>query len=54
MQLRTRHNSKEDVVIFAIGRIGSEFFEKRGFNIIDSVIGLSDHPSFAEIKEIAK
>ena len=25
----------------------------RGYNVIDSVIGLSDHPSFAEIKEIA-
>ena len=51
--ITTRHNSKEDVVIFPIGRIGAEFFEKRGFSIIDSVIGLSDHPSFAEIKEIA-
>ena len=48
-----RHNSKEDVVIFAIGRIGLEFFQRRGFNIIDSVIGVTDHPSFAEIKEIA-
>ena len=48
-----RHNSKEDVVIFPIGRIGFEFFSKRGFSIIDSVVGLSDHPSFAEIKEIA-
>lgn len=48
-----RHKSKDDVVIFAIGRIGSEFFSKNGYTIIDSEIGLSDHPSFAEIKEIA-
>lgn len=48
-----RHNSQDDVVIFAIGRIGAEFFRKRGFNMVDSVIGLSDHPSFAEIKDIA-
>lgn len=48
-----RHSSKEDVLIFAIGRIGAEFFSKRGFNMVDSVIGLSDHPSFAEIKDIA-
>lgn len=51
--ITTRHNSKEDVVIFPIGRFGAEFFGKRGFSIIDKVIGLSDHPSFAEIKEIA-
>lgn len=49
-----RHNSKEDVMIVAIGRIGYEFFTKRGFSVVDSVIGLSDQPSFAEIKEIAK
>lgn len=48
-----RHSSKDDVLIFAIGRIGAEFFSKRGFNMVDSVIGLSDHPSFAEIKDIA-
>lgn len=48
-----RHASKDDVVIFAIGRKGSDFFTKRGYNVIDSVIGLSDHPTFAEIKEIA-
>ena len=51
--ITTRHDSKDEAVIFAIGRMGQEFFERRGFNIIDSVIGLSDHPSFAEIKEIA-
>lgn len=51
--IETRPTPKEDVIIFAIGRIGSEFFLNRGYNVIDSVIGLSDHPSFAEIKEIA-
>jgi F-type H+-transporting ATPase subunit gamma len=51
--IETRHASKDDAIIFAIGRIGSEFFLNRGYNVIDSVIGLSDHPSFAEIKEIA-
>ncbi|AOV08827.1 ATP synthase F1 subunit gamma [Sporosarcina ureilytica] len=48
-----RHASLDDVVIFAIGRKGYEFFSKRGYNVIDSVIGISDHPSFAEIKDIA-
>ena len=48
-----RHKSKDEVVLFTIGRKGYEFFEKRGYNIIDNVIGLSDHPSFAEVKDIA-
>lgn len=48
-----RHTSKDDVVIFVVGRKGFEFFSKRGYNVIDSVIGLSDHPTFAEIKDIA-
>lgn len=48
-----RHTSKDDVVIFVVGRKGFEHFSKRGYNVIDSVIGLSDHPTFAEIKDIA-
>lgn len=48
-----RHGSKEDVMILAIGRKGYEYFTKRGYNVIDSVIGVSDHPSFAEINDIA-
>ncbi|WP_172371369.1 ATP synthase F1 subunit gamma [Sporosarcina jiandibaonis] len=51
--IEKRHASKDDAIIFAIGRLGSEFFLNRGYNVIDSVIGLSDHPSFAEIKDIA-
>lgn len=52
--IEQRHKSKDEVVLFTIGRKGYEFFGKRGFNIIDSVIGLSDHPSFAEVKDIAQ
>ena len=48
-----RHASKEEAMILAIGRKGYEFFSKRGYNVIDSVIGVSDHPSFAEINDIA-
>lgn len=52
-KITERHDAIDDVVIFAIGRIGADFFAKRGFDMVDSVIGLSDHPSFAEIKDIA-
>lgn len=52
--IEKRHKSKDEVVLFTIGRKGYEFFGKRGYDIIDSVIGLSDHPSFAEVKDIAQ
>lgn len=52
--IQERHSSLDDVMIFAIGRKGYDFFAKRGYNVIDSVIGVSDHPTFAEIKDIAK
>ena len=52
--IKERHSSLDDVMIFAIGRKGYDFFNNRGYNVIDSVIGISDHPTFAEIKDIAK
>ena len=51
--IETRHASKEEVSIIAIGRKGHDYFERLGFNIVESKIGLSDHPSFDEIKDIA-
>lgn len=52
--IETRHTSKEEVSIISIGQKGLDFFERLGFNIAESKIGLSDHPSFDEIKDIAK
>lgn len=45
-----RHTSLDDVVIFAIGRKGYEFFSKRGYNVIDSVLGVSDHRPLRKLK----
>ncbi|QTD40767.1 ATP synthase F1 subunit gamma [Sporosarcina sp. Te-1] len=50
--IESRH-SKDDVKIVAIGRKGLEFFNRLGYNVVDSLVGLSDHPSFDEIKSIA-
>lgn len=52
--IETRHASKEEVSIISIGQKGHDYFERLGFNIAESKIGLSDHPSFDEIKDIAK
>lgn len=48
-----RHNSKDEYVIFAIGRKGRDFFKKRDYPLIGEIIGLSDTPTFADIKSIA-
>ena len=49
-----RHTSNDQFVIFAVGRIGFDFFTKRGISVIESAVGLPDQPSFADIKEIAR
>lgn len=49
-----RHSSKDEYVILAIGRMGRDFFVKRGSNVIEEVIGLPDQPAFSDIKEIAR
>ncbi|MFC5540643.1 MAG: ATP synthase F1 subunit gamma [Bacilli bacterium] len=49
-----RHKSNDEFVIFTIGRVPTEYFKKRGYNVIDSVVGLPDQPSFSQIKQIAR
>ena len=51
--IEERHASKDEVKIVAIGRKGLEFFQNLGYDISESLIGVSDHPSFEEIKAIA-
>lgn len=51
--IEARHTSKDEVMIVAIGRKGLEFFNRLGYNVVENAIGLSDHPSFDEIKHIA-
>ncbi|MGE6487343.1 ATP synthase F1 subunit gamma [Paenisporosarcina sp. NPDC076898] len=52
--IRERHTSNDQFVVFAVGRIGRDFFTKRGITVIESAVGLPDQPSFADIKEIAR
>ncbi|NOG27708.1 ATP synthase F1 subunit gamma [Lysinibacillus fusiformis] len=49
-----RHKSKDEYVILAIGRVVRDYFVKRDHNVISDVVGLSDQPTFADIKEIAR
>jgi len=49
-----RSKSKDEIAIFAIGRKARDFFKRRGYPVVAEVTGLSDFPTFADIKDIAK
>jgi F-type H+-transporting ATPase subunit gamma len=51
-QIKERHSSNDEFAIIAIGRIGRDFFQKRGFNVIEGITGVPDQPSFSDIKDI--
>lgn len=51
--IQERHKSKDEYVIIAIGRVGRDFFAKQGATIVKEIVGVSDQPAFADIKDIA-
>ncbi|WP_246944430.1 F0F1 ATP synthase subunit gamma [Bacillus pinisoli] len=51
--MTSRHKSNDEFAVIAIGKIGLNFFKKRGVNVVSEITGLGDQPSFADIKEIA-
>lgn len=51
--IKERHKSNDEFAIIAIGRVGRDFFAKRGMNVVLDIVGISDQPSFADIKDIA-
>ncbi|GAB7387898.1 F0F1 ATP synthase subunit gamma [Bacillaceae bacterium] len=48
-----RHKSKDEYAIIVLGRKGRDFLKKRGYPVVDEITGLSDYPTFADIKAIA-
>ncbi|MGZ4111839.1 MAG: ATP synthase F1 subunit gamma [Tumebacillaceae bacterium] len=48
-----RNKSKDDYAIFVIGRKGRDFFQRRGYPLVGETTGLSDTPTFADIKNIS-
>ncbi|WP_312470458.1 ATP synthase F1 subunit gamma [Neobacillus sp.] len=50
--IQSRHQSKDEYAIIAIGRVARDFFVKRGMNVILEIVGVSDQPSFESIKDI--
>jgi F-type H+-transporting ATPase subunit gamma len=51
--IQKRHKSNDEFVIIAIGKMGRDFFKKRGMNVISEITGIGDETTFASIKDIA-
>jgi F-type H+-transporting ATPase subunit gamma len=49
--IQARHKSNDEFAIIALGRVGRDFFVKRGMNVILDIIGLHDQPAFTDIKD---
>lgn len=51
--IKNRHKSNDEFAIIAIGRVGRDFFQSRGMNVVLDIVGIADQPSFSEIQDIA-
>ncbi|MFD2044430.1 ATP synthase F1 subunit gamma [Ornithinibacillus salinisoli] len=51
--VKERHQSSDEYTIIAIGRMGFDFCKKRKLPVSKSILGVSDQPDFADIKELA-
>jgi F-type H+-transporting ATPase subunit gamma len=50
--IQSRHQSNDEFAIIAIGRVARDFFVKRGYNVALEFVGVSDQPSFTDIKNM--
>lgn len=52
--IKDDHESHDDYVMMAIGGVGADFFKARGMNLAYEYRGVSDIPTFNEVREIVK
>lgn len=50
--IRERHKSASEYAILVVGRKGRDYFRKRNYPLVGEVTGLSDSPTFADIKSL--
>ncbi|MEH7095981.1 ATP synthase F1 subunit gamma [Neobacillus vireti] len=50
--IQSRHQSNDEFAIITIGRVGRDFFVKRGMNVAQEIVGVSDQPNFSDIKDL--
>ncbi|WP_078593521.1 ATP synthase F1 subunit gamma [Evansella clarkii] len=51
--IEERHSSQDEYGLIVMGRMGRDFFKKRGMPIYQEIVGLPDQPEYADIKNIA-
>jgi F-type H+-transporting ATPase subunit gamma len=51
--IQQKHKSADEYALFVIGRKGRDYFRRRNMPIVEEVIGLSDSPTFADVKSVA-
>ncbi len=52
--MQKKHLNADNTVFLTIGKNGSEFFKKRGMNIVYEYTGISDVPTYAEVRGIVR
>ncbi len=52
--IQERHQSPDEYTVVVLGRKGYDYCRKRNIPVSNSIIGVADHPQFADIKDIAK
>jgi len=53
-RIKERHKSSDEYAVFVIGRKGRDFLKRRNIPIAGEITGLSDSPTYHDIKSIAK
>lgn len=48
------HEKPEEIVLMTIGGNGADFFKGRGYDIVYEMRGLSDQPTFDEVRKIVR
>ncbi|OEH85536.1 F0F1 ATP synthase subunit gamma [Desulfuribacillus stibiiarsenatis] len=47
-----KHQSSDEYAVFAVGRKAVEYFKRRNYPVIGEVTGITDYPTFADLKNI--
>ncbi|MDA7025396.1 ATP synthase F1 subunit gamma [Bacillus sp. CLL-7-23] len=52
-KIQERHQSKDEYSVIAIGKVGRDFFKKRGITVISEITGVRDEVTFPEVRDVA-
>ena len=52
--MEDKNLTAENTVFLTVGKTGTEFFKKRGMNVVYEYSGISDVPTFREVHQIVK